>query len=104
VEPNRAEDGTETRVAYGSGMSEWCANCHGNMLGSNNNAKSHPAGNDVKMTGQIMENYNSYIASGNFSGNRDSSYTSMVPFEMATSDYSVLKRTANKDGSVVSGP
>ena len=104
LDPNRAEDGADTRVAYGSGMSEWCANCHRNMLGSNNNANSHPAGNTVRMTTETIANYNAYIASGNFSGTRASSYTSMVPFEMGTSDYSVLKRTANKDGAVMSGP
>ncbi len=29
--PNRSEAVTQTRVAYGAGMSEWCLNCHNNM-------------------------------------------------------------------------
>lgn len=100
---NRSEETADTRVAYGSGMSEWCANCHTTYLGS---AKSsnHPAGNAIKLSSTVIANYNSYIGSGNLTGRQATSYTSMVPFEMGTSDYSLLKRTANKDGSVKTGP
>lgn len=103
AEYNRAETNTDTRVAYGSGMSEWCTNCHNN-LGGSNNTPGHPAGNLLKMSSRMVANYNSYVASGNVSGNRTNSYTSMVPFEMGTSDYSVLKRTASIDGSMTAGP
>ncbi len=100
---NRPEDSTYTRVAYGSGMSEWCANCHTNYAGAQN-TPGHPAGNSVKMSSLVVANYNAYIASGNNTGNPATSFTSMVPFETGTSDYSLLKRIANKDGSVASGP
>jgi hypothetical protein len=100
---NRPEDRTDTRVAYGSGMSEWCMNCHPGFAGSSKNSR-HPAGKSAKMTSKVVAGYNTYIASGNLSGTPATSYTSMVPFEMGTSDYSLLKRTANKDGSVASGP
>jgi hypothetical protein len=100
---NRPEDRTDTRVAYGSGMSEWCMNCHASYSGSSEHP-GHPAGNSVKMSSNVVASYNAYIGSGNLSGKPATSYTSMVPFEMGTSDYSLLKRTANKDGSVASGP
>jgi hypothetical protein len=100
---NRPEDTADTRVAYGSGMSEWCANCHTSFSGSSK-SPGHPAGNSMKMSPKVVANYNAYIASGNLSGNQATSYTSMVPFEMGTSDYSLLKKTANTNGSVASGP
>jgi hypothetical protein len=84
-------------------MSEWCINCHTSFSESSKNP-GHPAGNSIKMSSQVVANYNAYIASGNLSGKPATSYTSMVPFEMGTTDYSLLKRTANKDGSVTSGP
>ena len=105
VNYNRPESSTDTRVAYGSGMSEWCANCHGSIHNDSiRSARRHPAGNSAKLTGETIMNYNMYIASGNLNGNNGAAYTSMVPFEMGTSDYGVLKATANSDGSVKSGP
>lgn len=102
---NRAESSTDTRVAYGSGMSEWCQNCHGNIhSGGGAGSLGHPAGNSAKLTGQAMNNYNTYVASGNLNGSGSSSYTSLVPFEMGTSDYAALKKVANSDGSNTNGP
>lgn len=103
AEYNRSESGADTRVAYGSGMSEWCVNCHTAYSGTGG-AKSHPAGNLVKMSQRAVADYNAYIGSGNMTGNSSSSYTSMVPFEMGSSDYSILKRTATRDGSMKAGP
>lgn len=100
---NRAETISDTRVAYGSGMSEWCSNCHIAFTGSGG-APGHPAGSMIKMSPRLVANYNAYIASGNASGNSSTSYTSLVPFEMGTSDYSLLKSTASGDGSMTAGP
>jgi predicted CXXCH cytochrome family protein len=100
---NRAETKSDTRVAYGSGMSEWCVNCHNTFTGSGN-APGHPAGNLIKISPRLIANYNAYIASGNTSGNSSTSYTTMVPFEMGTSDYLLMKRTARSDGSMTAGP
>jgi hypothetical protein len=97
---NRAEAYSDTRVAYGSGMSEWCQNCHPQMNSSN----MHPIGTSATMSQDITNNYNTYIASGNSNGISNSSYTSIVPFELRTNDYSVLKSVANNDGSVRTGP
>jgi len=101
---NRPEDKTNTRVAYGSGMSEWCTNCHKAYLMKTPGTQLHPAGNGIKFSSGIAANYNAYVSSGNLSGRQDTAYTSMVPFEMGTSDYSLLKKTANSDGSVTTGP
>jgi len=103
TEYNRAETNSDTRVAYGSGMSEWCTNCHNSFIGSKS-APGHPAGSLIKMSPRLIAIYNAYIASGNLTGNSATSFTSMVPFEMGTSDYSLLKRTASKDGSMTAGP
>jgi hypothetical protein len=100
---NRTETDSDTRVAYGSGMSEWCTNCHSTFFGSKN-VPGHPAGSLIKMSPRLIANYNAYVASGNTSGNSSSSYTSMVPFEMGTSDYLLMKRTARSDGSMTAGP
>ncbi len=101
---DRPEDLGDTRVAYGSGMSEWCSNCHPAMLGGSGGGKSHPAGNGVKFTPAVAANYNGYVSSGNLTGNSATSYSSMVPFEMGTADYPRLKGTAGSGGTRGSGP
>ena len=56
---NRAENVTQTRVAYGRGMSEWCANCHPGMMRSGYTADMgglyHPAGNDAKLSPRLPD-------------------------------------------------
>ena len=102
---NRSESASETRVAYGSGMSEWCQNCHSQIHNGINTAGiGHPAGNNARFSARTMEVYNSYLKSADLSGVASNSYTSMVPFEMGTNDYALLKSTANSDGSNLAGP
>jgi hypothetical protein len=101
---NRPEDRGDTRVAYGKGMSEWCANCHTALLGGTGGGKTHPAGNDVKFRSVVAANYNAYVASGNLAGNPSTSYTSLVPFEVGTADYTLLKGTAADTGGQTAGP
>jgi hypothetical protein len=87
-----------TRVAYGTGFSEWCANCHpGFLSGGGAGAKIHPAGGTVKLSHNVIANYNAYVASGNLTGSISTSFTSMVPIEAGTSDYELLKRMAKSD-------
>lgn len=96
---NVAEATTQTLVRYGSGMSEWCANCHGAMLSngytSGMNNLAHPAGNNAKLNkgynGLIMDNYNTYVSSGIMTGTAATGYSSLVPFEFGTADYTALK-------------
>lgn len=101
---NRSEATTETRVAYGQNMSEWCANCH---AGLHNDAYPtnlrHPAGNGAKFSTDIVANYNSYKASGDLTGTIATAYTSMVPFEEGTSDLATLASHAVNDGSQTGG-
>ena len=103
-EYNRTEDGSDTRVAYGKGMSEWCANCHPTLLGGSGGKKTHPAGSNVKFTAVVATNYNAYVASGNLTGNSATSYSSMVPFEMGTADYAQLKVATASSGGRTAGP
>lgn len=83
-------------VAYGSGMSEWCANCHGAILksgdmdGSTTTTLRHPAGNNAKLTADIAANYNAYVKSGDMSGSASTSYWALVPFERGTTDRAAL--------------
>ena len=67
------------RVAYGSGMSEWCGNCHGGfanvtVLGDH----KHPAG-DAAHLGGFAGNYNTYVSTGDMSGVNN--YDGLVPIE-----------------------
>lgn len=105
--PNRSEAVTQTRVAYGTGMSEWCKNCHLNMHtaaypGSTN--LLHPAGSSAKLGTVKADNYNKYIKTGALSGLPDTSYLSLVPFEEGTSDYATLKAHAKTDDTWLAGP
>lgn len=99
---NRTESASETRVAYGSSMSEWCANCHGSMhqdtyvSGQTGAGTIHPAGDGAKLTAAIAANYASYKTSGIVDAAQTAAqaYTSLVPFEIGSADYAVLKANA----------
>jgi hypothetical protein len=75
-----------THPAYGAGMSEWCASCHGTYINDNH---KHPAGNGETLNGEAT-NYNSYVATGDFTGVQATSYTPLVPFERQETDKTVL--------------
>jgi hypothetical protein len=96
---NRSEAAGQTHVAYGQGMSEWCANCHTQMLEnayvSGASGHRHPAGNNAKLTAAIVANYNAYVSSGIMT-NTDvtKAYSTLAPFELGTADYTVLKPLA----------
>lgn len=102
---NRRESFTETRVAYGSGMSEWCKNCHPQIHGNRGiEALAHPSGEGVRLSQSMIMNYDAYISSGNMNGSTSTAYSSLTPFEMGTNDYAELKKTANSNGSNKTGP
>ena len=69
---------------YGSGMSGWCGNCHGDYL---TNGTKHPV--DYAMDGYIT-NYNSYVATGDFTGSQATAYDDLVPFESGATDNSTM--------------
>jgi hypothetical protein len=90
--------GTFDRVAYGSGFSEWCANCHAAMhldaYTSGTKGLVHPAGNGVKFTAAVAANYAAYVSSGIMTGT-GAQYSSLAPFETGNgktlADYTALK-------------
>jgi hypothetical protein len=76
--------------AYGAGMSEWCASCHGTYI---NDSHKHPSGNTEFLNGQAA-NYNSYVATGDFTGVPATAYLALVPFEHQETDRQVLLTSA----------
>jgi hypothetical protein len=81
--------GTFDRVAYGQGMSEWCANCHTSMhndtYASGTKGLVHPAGNGAKLT-NVFTNYNNYVSSGVTGTPPDNGYSALAPFEIGMTD------------------
>jgi hypothetical protein len=72
-------------VAYGSGMSEWCMNCHPKMHSDATGLTSgqylrHPAGSGAKMSTTVQGNYNTYVRTGTIGALTDN-YDSLIPFE-----------------------
>lgn len=106
---NRSEAITQTRVAYGRGMSEWCANCHPGMLQAGitagMNGLRHPAGNDARLPNSFQTNYTAYVRTGVIT-NQDATkaYLSLVPFEEGTNNYATLKSHARTDDTFLNGP
>jgi hypothetical protein len=96
---NRSELTGQTHVAYGKGMSEWCANCHTQMLQngfvSGQNHSRHPAGNSANLSAAIVANYNSYVSSGVMTNTDPTkAYSTLAPFELGTNNYTILRPLA----------
>jgi hypothetical protein len=115
ADSNRSEAFSQTRVAYGQGMSEWCANCHAGMvwngrtsgmgsMGGTATTPGHPVGGAASLTGTMVLNYDAYVRTGRLNGSRLTAYLSLVPFEEGTSDYRTLKNHARSDDSYLDGP
>jgi len=89
---NRSEATAQTRVAYGSGMSEWCHNCHPAIhTDAAPTPLRHASGNSAILTSTYIDRYNRYLKTGDLTGVESTSYLSLVPFEVGTSDTGVLK-------------
>jgi len=101
---NRSEAFTQTRVAYGNYMSDFCGSCHPDMH-STAGILRHPQG--VTASGTVQNNYNTYVKSGTFNGTVASAYLSLVPFEeglaMSSANYATLKGHAKTDDSQLGG-
>jgi hypothetical protein len=78
---------------YGSGMSEWCANCHTAFINTSVGTHAHPAGNADNLGGTISGNYNLYVATGVLNGTAGNAYLALVPFERGTADRTALDPT-----------
>jgi predicted CXXCH cytochrome family protein len=95
---NRSEASSYTRVAYGSGMSEWCKNCHPNIHDGVNSFKhlsptalSASYADTVGQKQPYMSDwYNSYLNTGDVT----TAFLSLVPFEAGTNNYAILKGIA----------
>jgi hypothetical protein len=92
---------TETdtnHVSYGSGFSEWCANCHAAFLrcAIDLNPIHHPACNVAPLSRNVVYNYNSYISSGNLTGSSSVAYQSLVPFESGNNNRASLSPSSTK--------
>jgi hypothetical protein len=85
--------------AYGQGMGEWCANCHTGYINDNH---KHPSGNGEFMNGQAS-NYNSYVATGDFTGAQATSFTALVQFERQETDKTVLAAAVTSTAGPDSG-
>ncbi len=105
---NRSETVTQTRVAYGQGMSEWCANCHGTMLQQNvarHATFDHVSGNGARLSSAAIANYVAYVSTGNATNaNPAVSYWSLVPFEEGTPTVPTLASHARTDDTFLQGP
>ena len=102
---NRVEtSAAPTRVAYGFGISEWCATCHPDMHTSTSSKMTHPVSQGLS-SGEVAI-YNSYLGSGLTTGvTVANSYDSIVPFQTDNMrNYTTLKGLANHDGSNRAGP
>ncbi|MDW7710845.1 MAG: hypothetical protein SCH98_10245 [Deferrisomatales bacterium] len=104
---NRPESAAQTRVAYGSNVSEWCGNCHAPEGGTGFphhqwNRTSHPLG------GSTSDYYNVYVKTGDLSGSKESSFTSLVPFQMelgnSLQDRGAMAAAARSDDGNLVGP
>ncbi|HEX9051016.1 MAG TPA: cytochrome C [Anaeromyxobacter sp.] len=103
---NHSEALTDVRVAYGSGMSEWCANCHGALhtpAVTGTSPYLHPSGARAQL-GREASIYNAYVRTGDLSGTWATGYTSMVPYEEGTTDRALLASHASSNGSYRIGP
>jgi hypothetical protein len=96
---NTTMAGTFDRVAYGSGFSEWCANCHAAMhldaYSTGMKGLVHPAGNGAKLTSAVAASYAAYVSSGVTGAPPFGGYSALAPFETGNgstlADYSALK-------------
>ena len=70
-------------TAYGSGMSEWCGNCHDGFTGQ---TTKHVAGAATGLLNGIGTNYGCYIKTGDWDCSQAAtSYDELIPFERGVS-------------------
>jgi hypothetical protein len=76
---NRAETGAGgiTKVAYGGGVSEWCATCHPDMHSATSAKLTHPVSQGFGAPTVI--NYNQYLGSGLVGA---SGFDTLVPYQL----------------------
>jgi hypothetical protein len=79
---------------YGTGMSAWCLSCH-TLL--NDNTNMHPTNVSVPAV------YNSYVATGDMTGDVATAFDALVPFERGLADGSDPAMIADSTAGVSAG-
>jgi len=106
VDYNRSEAVTQTRVAYGDGMSSWCTNCHGDFHQSQSESFRHSS--QRGLGGTIRDFYNTYVKTNDFSGTDETAFLSLVPFARvlgnSVDDRNTLASMARSDDANLWGP
>lgn len=91
VAPANWPETDSNHVSYGSGFSEWCANCHPPFINCIiDHPTHHPSCIDAYLGQDIAKNYRSYVRSGNFTGSKSTAYLALVPFESGSQDIATL--------------
>jgi hypothetical protein len=73
-------ESNSNHTAFNNGMSEWCANCHGDFHNTSYPTNLvHPSG--AAMGADIAANYNIYEGTGHYTGDGSDAYLALVPFE-----------------------
>jgi hypothetical protein len=106
---SKFSESDDSHVDYGTGMSEWCRNCHQSILDDHSGAGDfvHPIGSDVTLT-NVFSMYNSYINTGdlvaNTTGTGDiaTAYLQFVPFERGTNDQQLLNPVSTEGPNATS--
>jgi hypothetical protein len=95
LEPFGERDGSH--VDYGSGMSEWCANCHAGFYNNPGHPAhiNHPSGDSVHLR-NLADTYNAYVRTGDISGTKATAYLQFVPFERGDTDVTKLDPTSSE--------
>ena len=109
VDFNRPEAVAQTRVAYGSGMSEWCTNCHTGIAVNgetqSHSGLGHPVGPTATLDSGVVANYVAYVGTNQITNTDPSrAYWSLVPFEEGVTDATLLVDHARSDDGYLAGP
>jgi predicted CXXCH cytochrome family protein len=111
---NQTEATNQVRVAYGTantggaghvGWGEWCGTCHGDMHYDGGAKYVHPT--DDALSGTVIANYDSYVKTGDMTGAKATSFTSLVPFATnatGAAGYAALATLANNAAPTSAGP
>jgi len=91
---NKYTESDRSHVDYGSGMSEWCGNCHSAILSSDHKSGGlsikHSSGSGALFSQNSINMYDSYLRTGDLSGTSATAFLQFVPFERGTSSMQLL--------------
>jgi len=91
---NKYQESDLSHVDYGSGMSEWCGNCHATYLTNRHTSLTstftHPAGDNALFNQPVVDQYNSYLHTGDLTGTFATAYLQFVPFERGVTNIQLL--------------